>query len=319
MSNQTIRLPKAIQAEVDRVAQLEAPPTPPPALDVPPVDQAPPATPPVEPPAATPDQSVDQLKADLARANQRASTAEGMLRSQGEQMRQERADSTGRFQKMDQQIAHLTELIQAKQTTAEPSVKDVEAFGADLVDMVRRQSDGIAREAVQQHLSAVLDRISKLEQNVNGVSQNVTASAERSFFGELERAVSDWREINADARFHAWLAEIDPIYGVRRQDALITAQQAQDAQRVVSIFNAFKATLPPPKPAPKQELQAQVAPARSGNEQATPQPGVEYVRQSEIDNFQRLASRGQFRGTEAEMDALTTKYHRAILEGRVIP
>ena len=56
---------------------------------------------------------------------------------------------------------------------------------------------------------------------------------------ELDAAVPDWRQINADERFHSWLLMPEPYSGVIRDRLLKDAAQAADAQRVVSIFQGF--------------------------------------------------------------------------------
>jgi hypothetical protein len=58
---------------------------------------------------------------------------------------------------------------------------------------------------------------------------------------ELDAAVPDWRQINADERFHQWLLMPDPYSGVIRDRLLKDAVRAANAQRVITFFKGFLA------------------------------------------------------------------------------
>jgi hypothetical protein len=55
----------------------------------------------------------------------------------------------------------------------------------------------------------------------------------------LDAAISDWRIINADPRFHAWLQGIDSFNGISRQQLLDNATARGDASRVIRFFRDF--------------------------------------------------------------------------------
>lgn len=122
----------------------------------------------------------------------------------------------GMIQSRDRQIEQLHQLIagmQQAQKTGEsaPEPKgpkgnlitpdDEDSFGADMVDMVRRAcQDEFAR------LSRPLaDAIEQLKQSVQGVSNVTAMTVQERFEDQLTRAVPNWRQIDADPKFIAWL------------------------------------------------------------------------------------------------------------------
>lgn len=193
--------------------------------------------------------------------------------------------------------------------------KDVETYGADLVEMVGRVAEskfGAVAAQFQERLKAV-------EEKLEAAAQTASQSVERVFYADLTRLVPDWQTVNEDARWLAWLNETDPVYGARRQDALDNASRAMDAQRVAAVFNAWKAALPrAPAAAPRPSLESQVAPrAAAPAPIPTAQPGVEIITQREVQMFYQALSKGEFRGREQEAAAMEQRINRAAAEGRI--
>jgi hypothetical protein len=57
----------------------------------------------------------------------------------------------------------------------------------------------------------------------------------------LERAVPNWREVDRDPRWLAWLQERDVYSREKRQRLLDEAVARGDANRVIAFFNGFLA------------------------------------------------------------------------------
>ena len=192
---------------------------------------------------------------------------------------------------------------------AQPDAKDIDTFGADLIAMVQRYAE--AQQA------AVDARLIALEQKVGMVAEQATGNAKRSFFQELERAVPDYRDINADDRWLAWLGEQDSMFGFTRQAALDDAQAKGDVARLAGFFSAFKNSLPA-APAPDASLSQQVVPSGVGSPTPLREPAKPRISQKAITDFYNDVSRGKYAGRDDVMNQLEMQINLAVAEGRVI-
>jgi hypothetical protein len=226
-----------------------------------------------------------------------------------------------KMQAFQQQMDELRAKTEAKpvdtevKPTADP--KDIENFGADLVDMVNRQSEKVYNTIAAQLSKRVAEfdaRIQKLEQQVTGVSQRTDTTLEQQFYAALGGLVPDWEKINADERWLQWLAEIDPIYGVPRQAALDAAHKALDPKRVANVFNAFKSQF---QPKAADSLSAQVAPSGAASSAPVAAPAKQLLSSRFVENFYNDVARGRYVGREAEMQRLEAEINAAAAEGRI--
>lgn len=88
-----------------------------------------------------------------------------------------------------------------------------EQFGEDFVSFVKRM---IASSAAKPDNSAEVNELKrKVEQFETEKAQATTAS----FWAVLTELVPDWKTVNDDPKFHAFLAQYDPQTGVQRQQA----------------------------------------------------------------------------------------------------
>lgn len=210
---------------------------------------------------------------------------------------------------LDERLRSLEQTPPPPAQPPESSAKDIETFGADLVDMVKRYVEG-QQAQVEQRLVA-------LEQRIGVVAQQTQGTTKRTFFQELQRLVPNFEDINTDERWLVWLGEVDPLFGTTRQKALDEAQAQADAKRVAGFFHAFERSLPPP-PAPDPGLAQQVTPATSGNPPPRPAPAKPNITHRAIESFYRDVAQGKYAGRQAEMDALELQINLAVAEGRVV-
>lgn len=219
--------------------------------------------------------------------------------------------------KLTQAVDRLNAAADAKTATPEPQAlnpQDVENFGQDLVDMVSR----VARGSLGDVAKVFEQRLARIEEALQGTTQQVAVTAEQSFFDRLAKAVPDWETVNMNQAFLAWLAEIDPILGQPRQAALDAAQQSLNADRAVAVFNAFKATLPQPAaPKASSPVDKQVSPKGSAASPAPQQNAPKVWSQQEVVDFYAAKRRGEFRGREADGQALEAAINQAMAEGRI--
>lgn len=322
-------LPEQIQRQVDEAKDIiakhygteaQADPQP----DASAADQAPPAEGSEPAPAAT---VVTQPVGDDDKTyEQRWRSLQGIYNSTAQQLKAQES----RMRDLENLIASLqtaprTEPAPAKQHVTD---SDVETFGVDEVDMMRRA----AREELAPFvgaLSALREEVAALKglaPVVNTVAANQRVSAEEKFFGQLTERVSDWQTINANRKFHEWLLTPDPMTGITRQTYLEEAQRSFDILRTVNIFGAWKqvsgtSTVTPGKThltSVASELELQVAP---GRKIATPAPASSEGRQwktTEITAFYDDVRRGLYKGKEAERVETERDIFAAQREGRVL-
>lgn len=316
-------LPKAIQREVDAANQLQQAvltpledtvvevvaenPAPPPAESV-----QPPATPPA-PPAPPQPPAVDW--------EQKFKSLQGLFAQRTSELTAQNKQYESQLNALQRQVQELAqarvEPPKAEKPQADP--KDVENFGADMVEMVQRYAENVFRAMSSQFsgkAAALEARIAEVEKTVNGVSQKADDTLERQYWDGLKQAVPDWEQINEDPRWLAWLGEVDPVYGVPRQMALDNAQKALNVRQTAAVFNAFKATLP--APARAESLATQVAPSSAAPVAQAPAPAAPKIYSAKaVEKFYKDFALGKYQGREAEAERLMAEIDRAAAEGRI--
>lgn len=334
MPAETIRLPRALQAQAEAVAQIEqqmaqaaANPPPSPAVPLEALVQPPapaPAPAVAEPVVSTPAPvPTPPDKPTYEELDHKVRTLQGMFKAEmSRRVEAEVASLKASNNDLMRQLSDLqTKLSQAPAAPAAPDPKDVEAFGAELVSMVQRQASTAIATAIKDGMASIEQRLTRLEGATSTVGQTLADTREEAFWAQLRAAVPNVDAVNTDQRFHDWLAEIDPVYGVARQAALSAAGQAFDATRAIAIFKTYlataAATTKPATPTPNKELEAQVAPSRTGGSSA-PVATPQFVKESAIAGFWNDMRLGKYRGREAEAAQLEVEIDKAVAEGRVL-
>lgn len=318
-------LPKAIQRQADEAAaqeqalqqrtaqapELVTDPAKLPANEPAPPQPSEPAQPAATPaPTPKPDDSLEQ----------KYKTLQGMYNSQVPQLQRALKAAQDQYTTVSQTVEELkARLDKPSKPQDKPAAdpKDVENFGADLVDMVNRQAERIYAAMVSQFNDSVTSfdaRLKAVEQSVTGVSQKADTTLEQQFYAALSGLVPDWETVNSDERWLAWLSEVDPIYGVPRQSALDAAHKAMDPRRVANVFNAYK-TQHPPKAA--QSMSNQVTPSGAAAPAPTAAPAKPILSEKFITKFYQDVALSRYAGRDKEMQRIEAEINSAIAEGRV--
>ena len=111
-------------------------------------------------------------------------------------------------------------------------------FGPELLDVATRA----ARQAMAPELEQLHEENQQLQYQLD-----VTTKARINQY--LDANVPNWREINQDERFHAWLRVPDTFSAVIRDRLLKDAVAAGNASRVANFFTSFIAAGNFPNPA----------------------------------------------------------------------
>lgn len=261
---------------------------------------------------------------------QKYRSLQGMYNTQVPRLQSENKQLKERLDRMEKLLGTMQQPTQPQQTQAEVqrlvSEKEVEEYGEDTVDLLRR----VSREEympVMQKLASLESTLKQLQDNVvpqvETVVRTQARTTEERFWDSLERAVPDWRDINANQDFHTWLLEYDPMIGGTRQSLLEQAQATFDANRVVHFFNTWKSSnqgkagKANPNPA-SSELEKQVAPGRaraasskSGSEARTYTP-------DDIRKFFEDVRKGVYKGREEERNRIERDIFAAQQQGRIV-
>lgn len=318
------RLPKAIRQQVEQAAAIEAtwqtPQAPEPAVEqtpAPEVEQvAPVETQPTEAVQQTPVSPPAPPQVDW---EHRFKTLNGIYKQEvARAVNEQTQQATQRMQQLEEELKALRESKTQQPAVADP--KDVEQFGIDLVEMVRRNADVAIKNAVDQAMGSLNGRLAKLEGMLTGTSEAVVQNAEALFTTKLTALVPNWEAINQSQEWLNWLGEVDPVYGLPRQAALDNAANAKSAERVAAIFKSFLATITPPAKKAQQrnsELESQVAPAKSGSMEVSTQTQVAYITEKDIKQFYEDVRRGRYRGREVDQAKREAEIDQAIAAGHI--
>jgi hypothetical protein len=201
----------------------------------------------------------------------------------------------------------------------EADPRDSAQFGEDMVEMVSRYAGKAfeqMRDEFGRYAASLDERVKALEARVTGVSEQAAQSLEEVFYDALTKAVPDWRQVNQNERWLAWLSEEDDVYGMTRQQALNAAHSTLNAKRVAAIFSKFKTDVQS-----KQEtLDSQVAPQAGTASAPTPggAPTPKLFSQRAVQNFYLDMSKGRYRGREAEATRIEAEINLAAAEGRIV-
>jgi hypothetical protein len=318
-------LPKAIQAQVDAADALiggindGVPPngdTQPPEITEPVAPKPPEVAAPAEP-------KVTPTAPDDTKWEAKFHSLKGKYDAEVPRMAQQLRDSHEETQKLARQLAEIQEQLNRPPAAPDAPLitdNDKEAFGPELIDLVDRAMKQNAKD-ISRREQELADKIKKLESRIGTVDDRVGESDLDRCLMKLSKKVPDWESINASQEWLTWLAEVDQVYGVPRQNGLDAALAVFDVDRLAAIFNAFKqlvaAQVPPAPPAQNQELLSQVAPTRSSTTPApvTTDTNKRIWTQAQITKFFEDWRRGHI--DEAQAVKTEAEISVAASEGRV--
>lgn len=203
--------------------------------------------------------------------------------------------------------------------------QDRETYGDDMIDLARRA----AMEAVSPELAQLKSENAELK-------KNQITNDQKALRVQLARAVPNWKAIQADPRWAAYLRLPNVYTNQVRSQMLKAAWDAADASRTIAIFQDFVKEVqatggqspslqpqPQPQPAPRaaaMNLEDLAAPGRarpaSGEGSSLPADKPIYTRANIARNYADKR-RGAYTGQEAVWAKLEADMIAAGNEGRV--
>lgn len=139
--------------------------------------------------------------------------------------------------------------------------EEIDDYGEDMIDVVKRA----AREEFQPYIEQLEQRNAQLESLLGGMQQQTVANVRQQMLSDLDSdpEVRNWREINSDPQFLAWLENVDPYVGQPRMDLLRRAFEENRTAQVKAFFKGFL------------DENAALTPGREQASAATPQVNLE--------------------------------------------
>jgi hypothetical protein len=254
-----------------------------------------------------------------------------MPRLSGE-LRETRGQLNEVLTRLDQMQAQPQPQPQPAPAAEAISPEDIENFGPELVDLIRRQATVVADSMT----AGLREENATLRQQVEQVGASTGQVQVDRYLSRLKELVPDYETINVDQGFLNWLGEVDPMAGVPRQAFLNTAFEARDPDRTAKLFSAYKeqagiTSRPPAPPAPQPAptpnggngnippgLESQISPNAGSGGSAPPSGDPNQIwTAADIRNFTNDILRGTYKGREGEQAAIQNAIDDAILNGRV--
>jgi hypothetical protein len=317
-------LPRQVEAQLKEIEAIEKQlvdsqqqPTEPvePTEPTEPVEATTPEPEPTEPVEPTPKPVEPEPQEE--KWEQKYKTLKGMYDAEVPRLHAQLKDIKAQMDSL-RQAAEAKPVEQPKPAAKEKLVtdEDVQAFGADLIEVQRK----VARE-VAMEFRADLDAMkSENEELRKMLAQTGNQVSEASFEQRLHRLVPDFDQINLDPKWVDWLNEIDPLLRAPRKSIAQEAFNRGDAEGVAHYVSLFRQTTEPaaaPKSKAKSELERQIQPTRSAATAQTASPKGRIYTDSDVRvMYQKAATLGaqgkleEARKLEAEIDA-------AYMDGRV--
>lgn len=274
------------------------PPVEPKEDETPPVETPPVETPP-EPPAEPP--KVVEKPKDY---EQMYRTLEGKYRAEVPRLNESLRISNEAISDLKSQIAALEARIN-------DGIRSESPVSEDALAKLESEYPGIGKlfTTFQTGYEA---KIAALEKQLNGrvsteintVKTDVASTKEQQFNTDMVNAgIPDWRSIDVDPGFHAWLQDIVPYTRFTKAEVLRDAGVRFDAATASQLFLDYKKSLEkptqePPKeevPPVKSNLEQYIAPSTttSGNAPVVSDRRSTYTR-ADYTRFMQESARGKF-------------------------
>lgn len=195
--------------------------------------------------------------------------------------------------------------------------KDVEDFGSDLIDMVRRASRDETSRELSKQLEGFKKEIAAVLQQVSQVQQHVQLSESDKFWGRVKALIPDWETIDQDQN---WIDFLDTAPGYTTETyrelaaKAISAGKADAVAQLVDLWRGPKQPEPAAKQEPNPELQRQIQP--SSVKSSTPvNPAAKMYTLAEYEALLDVKNINKYGSKKA--DEMVEEANRALAEGRV--
>jgi len=229
------------------------------------------------------------------------------LHKEIKQLRREKEELYRRLELLERVVSmqkQQSETPQAPQVEEED--EEIKKFKEDYPEIYR---------AIERILQKKV--LSKVEKELGDLSKNVT---EQQFYAQLTSLVPEWRELNTDPDFLAWLQEEEGDTGLTRHQLMLSAYEQGNAPAVAKFFKRYLAQQRnndsepvEKKPAPATK---NVAPPHRKTSSSVREGAKKIFKESEINEFYRLCALGKI--SPEQREKMEKEIIDALVEGRVL-
>jgi hypothetical protein len=283
---------------------------------------------PPQAPTATPahDAARPEDQAQPQNLQQRFDTLQGKYNAEIPRLNQAMQDLTGRLNAANQQIVDLqNENRQLRESAATKAPEGDTPSGGQILDPNAFEAYGPEFVQMANVLQDVLKTNRDTAHKVETFTAQTATSKREAFEKSLTDAVADWRALNFDNGFIAWLQVVPPGETRTRIQMLRERESALDHAGCAKFFNDYKSEHPfqQPPPAPRQpDISRQFTPDSSGGAgESAPDAAKRTWTRAQIKQFFRDKAEGRYNGTlgtPEQAAVLERDIHLASAEGRVV-
>ena len=158
------------------------------------------------------------------------------------QLRDSENDKKRMADRLSQLEAEVRRLNEVPPKAPEPplSQQEIDEFGPDLIDIIRRVAKAETGVVLDEQLKPVKESLKQKNETVAKDDTDVSESDRRQMLTDLADAIPDWEKQNEDPKFLDWLDLEDPYTGKARTELLADAYMKADAPRLIAIFKGFQ-------------------------------------------------------------------------------
>lgn len=276
-------------------------------------------TPQVEQAPAQPQPSVDPWE-------HKYNVLQGKYNNDLAELRQEIEAQAGTIANLNSLIVSLNS--RAPEQQAAPSGEGEPQAGQSVLDPDKFTGYGAEMLELVSLVQSQTEEIARLKGETNTIAERQVKTEAETYYDALDLAVKEWRTINKDPNFIAWLQEPEGLSNVPRQTNMTAAHNALDAATVAKYFLAYKANgnqTPNPQPstptvpaAPAQpNLLGQVVPADTGVTHEIKQPEGQPVVVTRAQFNQAVRDRVKNKITDDQFKVISDNFQRSIAAGTV--
>lgn len=311
-------LPKAVQAQLDAAEALQA------QLANPTPEQGTPEAEPSPQQEAVQQPETVQQQTQVTNTvpddvwEQRFKVLEGKFKAEVPRLHETNRELQD---KLEQALKALEQASQQQAKPEDPKLvtdADVDAFGGDLVDMVRRASREEFDKLSKILMDVIEKRFGQVTQKVAETEKVVAKTASEKFWDKVYGAHGDFDKVNDDPRWFAFLDAKIPGARFTRRALAEDAIAKLDADALVETLTDYKASLPQePVAKPKQKkLDSQVAPNSSSA--SAPSAGTESGRIWTWSEYEAaIDPRNIHKMSATDFEKLVEEANQAYFDGRV--
>lgn len=320
----TVRLPKAVQNQVDNLNRIEAElkekfaeKTPSGNQVVQPQVTSPEPVKAAEAPVQPQTETKTEEHKDARYWEHRFKTLQGMSEAEKTRLKNHISGLESRLVELEDTVKRVKSQPSNSPVdlTKYLSQEEIDTYGADVIKAVVKAAKAAADEESGQKMKDELNRqLNPIKEKLNATEVELQTRLEDQFWDELNKKFPKWIEVNENPKWLEWLAQRDPLSGVHRQDLLNSAQKNKDSDRVVAMFTAFTQSSPAPQPVTNKQQQVVPDPVAAPSTLA-PSVDARPMTGAEIKKFYSDVAMGKYRFRPQEKEAIEKRINAMMRKG----